>query len=51
VLLCHAVDDCGAATLSWITAHSATVDTVVIAGGTGVVGPAAETQLRAAAGA
>jgi putative cell wall-binding protein len=50
VLLCHAIDDCGAATLSWITAHSATVDTVVIAGGAGVVGPAAETQLRAAAG-
>jgi putative cell wall-binding protein len=51
VLLCHAVEDCGATTLQWVAAHQATVDTVVIAGGTAVVGPAAEAQLRAAAGA
>jgi putative cell wall-binding protein len=50
VLLCHATEDCGTTTLGWIAAHQATVDTVVIAGGTAVVGPAAETQLRVAAG-
>jgi putative cell wall-binding protein len=50
VLLCHAVGDCGSTTLSWIAAHSATVDIVVIAGGTTVVGTTAEAQLRAAAG-
>jgi lactocepin len=51
VLLCHAVDDCGTTTLGWIAQHQATVDTVVVAGGTAVVGPAAEAQLRAAGGA
>lgn len=51
VLLCHAVEDCGAPTLAWITAHSAAVDAVVVAGGTTVIGPTAEAQLRAAAGA
>jgi putative cell wall-binding protein len=51
VLLCHAVDDCGATTLAWIELHSDRVDTVVIAGGTAVISTVAETQLRAAAGA
>jgi lactocepin len=49
VLLCHDVDDCGATTLMWIVQHSDPVDLVVIAGGTSVVGPTAETQLRLAA--
>jgi putative cell wall-binding protein len=51
VLLCQGVDDCGSTTLSWIAARSGDVDHVVIAGGTAVVGPTAEAQLRAAAGA
>ena len=49
VLLCHSLNDCGATTLSWIVQHSDLVDLVVIAGGTGVVGEGAETQLRVAA--
>jgi putative cell wall-binding protein len=49
VLLCAALDDCGPTTLSWIAARANLVDTIVIAGGTGVVGSTAETQLRAAA--
>ena len=49
VLLCASVDDCGTTTLAWIAAHSEAVDTVVIAGGTGVVGQMAETPLRLAA--
>lgn len=51
VLLCRTRDNCGAATLSWISARSALVDTVVIAGGTGVISETAATQLRVAAGA
>jgi putative cell wall-binding protein len=49
VLLCHALNDCGATTVSWIVQHSDAVDLVVIAGGTTVVGNAAEMQLRLAA--
>jgi putative cell wall-binding protein len=49
ILLCHAVEDCGTTTLTWITARSDAIDSVVIAGGTAVVGPIAETQLKAAA--
>jgi putative cell wall-binding protein len=49
VLLCAALDDCGPTTLSWIAARANLVDTIDIAGGTGVVGSRAETQLRAAA--
>lgn len=51
ILLCRSRDDCGATTLSWIARHSATVETVVIAGGTGVISELAATQLRVAAGA
>jgi putative cell wall-binding protein len=49
VLLCHAVNDCGATTLAWIAQHSDAVDVVVIAGGTSAVGETAEAQLRLAA--
>jgi putative cell wall-binding protein len=49
ILLCHAVEGCGAAALTWIRDRSDAIDTVVIAGGTDVVGPAAEAELRAAA--
>lgn len=49
ILLCHSLDDCGAVTLNWIRNRSDAIDTVVIAGGTAVVGPGAEAQLKAAA--
>lgn len=49
VLLCATRDDCGQATVSWITQHTADVDTVVIAGGFDVVSQTAEAELQAAA--
>jgi putative cell wall-binding protein len=50
LLLCHAPEDCGTTTLTWIASRSSAVDTVVVAGGQAAVGATAEAQLRAAAG-
>ena len=47
VLLCAAVDDCGAATMGWIAAHKDAITAVVIGGGTDEVGKVAEDQLAA----
>lgn len=49
VLLCRSVATCGPETLAWITARSDAVDRIVIAGGTGAIGPTAEAELVLAA--
>jgi lactocepin len=50
VLLCQSRADCGGITLDWIRAHAAAVETVVVAGGTGVISDGAASALGAAAG-
>jgi putative cell wall-binding protein len=49
VLLCRSAATCGPETLAWIAARSDAVDRIVIAGGTGAIGPAAEAELVLAA--